>query len=55
MGRTQKRPTVSHLARLALYPLSMLNGAAGLTLAAISILTGAIPIWVAAPAMAVAG
>jgi hypothetical protein len=50
-----RRRAVSHLARLALYPLSMLNAAVGVTLAAFAVLTGAVPLWVAAPAIAVAG
>lgn len=50
-----RRLAVPHLARLALYPLSILNAAAGLTLAAIAILTGAVPLWIAGPAVAVAG
>lgn len=52
---TPRRLTVSHLAKLALYPLSILNAAAGVTLAAIAILTGAVPLWIAGPAVAVAG
>lgn len=50
-----RRRAVSHLARLALYPLSMLTAAVGVTLAAIAVLTGAVPLWVAGPAIAVAG
>ncbi len=46
---------MSHLARLALYPLSILNAAAGVMLAAIALVTGAIPLWIAGPAAAVAG
>jgi hypothetical protein len=52
---TPRRLAVSHFARFALYPLSMLNAAAGFTLAAIAVFTGAVPLWVAGPAVAVAG
>ena len=49
------RSVTSHLARLSLYPLSLLNGAVGLTLAVIAVATNWVPVWVAAPAGAVAG
>lgn len=50
---TPRRLAVSHLAKLALYPLSLLNAAAGATLAALALLTGAVPLWIAGPAVAV--
>lgn len=52
---TPRRHAVAHLARLALYPLSMLTAMAGVALLAIAMLTDAVPVWVAAPALAVAG
>lgn len=55
LGTTPRRLAMSHLARLALTPLSILNAAAGVTLAAIAMLTGAVPLWIAGPALAVAG
>lgn len=52
---TPRSRVVSHIARLALYPLSILDLAAGATLAAVAVLTGAVPMWIALPAAAVAG
>lgn len=53
--RTYRRRTLmSHIARIALYPLSALNAVAGLALAGVAASTDAIPVWVAAPAFAVA-
>ena len=54
LGQTPGRTAMSHLARLALFPLSVLNAAAGSTLAAVSLATSAVPAWVAAPAAAIA-
>lgn len=45
---------ISHLARLALYPLSVLSTCAGLALAGVAAMTSAVPMWVAGPGMAIA-
>jgi hypothetical protein len=44
---------MTHLARLALVPLSTLNALAGTMLMVIALFTPAVPAWVAAPAAAV--
>lgn len=54
IGNTPRRLAIAHLARLALYPLSILNAAAGVALAAIAVFTTAVPLWMAGPAVAVA-
>ena len=44
---------MSELARIGLYPLSVLNTIAGLMLVAIATATSAVPLWVSAPAAAI--
>lgn len=48
-----RRLVMSHLARLALFPLSVLNAVVGLALATIALATTAVPAWVAFPALAI--
>lgn len=45
---------MTHLARLALYPLSVLNALVGFALVVVASSTSAVPVWVAGPAVAVA-
>ena len=45
---------MSQLARIGLYPLSVLNTVAGVALMAIATVTSDVPLWVSAPAVAVA-
>ena len=54
VATTDRRRIVSHLARIALYPLSALNAAAGIALAGVALLVGDVPAWVAVPALCVA-
>jgi hypothetical protein len=49
-----RRSLMSHIARLALFPLSVLNAVIGLSLAVIAIVSTVVPMWVAWPAGAVA-
>ena len=45
---------MSHIARLALIPLSVMNAVTGASLAVVAIATDAVPVWVAMPAVTVA-
>lgn len=49
-----RRSIMSHIARLALIPLSVTNAVIGALLAAVAIVTDAAPLWVAIPAVAIA-
>lgn len=48
-----KRVAVSDLARIALFPLSVLNAAVGLLLAGMAVGSTAVPLWIVGPAMAI--
>lgn len=49
-----RRSVMFHIARLSLFPLSVLNAVVGVSLAVVAIVTGAVPMWVSLPAGAVA-
>jgi hypothetical protein len=49
-----RRAVVSELARVALFPLSILNAGAGVVLAMAAFFTSAVPAWIVAPAGAIA-
>lgn len=51
---SERRTVMSDLARIALYPLSVLNALAGFVVVSVAAFTAAIPLWVAAPGAAVA-